>query len=105
MGDALKKRNELRSSTVLFDHFEYWHVDKKPDAWQVHLDFHADVHLMAGCDGFVGKFSSNVGRIVLALMATRRRCLPPYISIDESRWCFDSSWPWVGRSAVGRFAC
>ena len=71
----------------------------------MHLDFDADVHLMAGCDGFVGKFSSNVGRIVLALMATRRRCLPPYISIDESRWCFDSSWPWVGRSAVGRFAC
>ena len=113
VGDLMKKRNEeLRRRNgagskvdFIFDHYESWDAGEKPDVWQIHLDFLADLHLMADCDGLVGKFTSNVDRIVLALMAVRRRCLPPYISIDESRWCFDTGWPWVGRSALGRFQC
>ena len=112
VGDMLQRRNEeLRSrngpgagQTYLFEH-SFYDPNAQVDSWQMHLDFLADLHLMAGCDGLVGKFTSNVDRIVLALMAVRRRCVPPYVSIDGSRWCFDSSWPWVGTSAHGRFAC
>ena len=44
---------------------------------------------LARCDAFVGKFTSNMDRLVFALMSGRRGgCVPPYASID-SRWCFD----------------
>ena len=48
-----------------------------------------DMELLARCDAFVGKFTSNMDRLVFALMSGRRGgCVPPYASID-SRWCFD----------------
>ena len=48
-----------------------------------------DVTLLSDCDAFVGKFTSNMDRLVFALMSGRRGgCVPPYASID-SRWCFD----------------
>ena len=47
------------------------------------------MELLARCDAFVGKFTSNMDRLVFALMSGRRGgCVPPYASID-SRWCFD----------------
>ena len=51
----------------------------------------ADCFVLAGAeaDAFVGKFTSNMDRLVFALMSGRRGgCVPPYASID-SRWCFD----------------
>ena len=111
IGDHLKRETEeLRrknttSGPTLFDHV----ISSKHrhDDWQLHLDFLTDLHLMAECDGMVGKFTSNVDRIVLALMAVRRRCVPPYISLDESRWCFnsDTSPMRAGLSRYGRFTC
>ena len=48
-----------------------------------------DVLLMARADGFIGKFTSNMDRMVIALMsALKGGCLPPFVSLD-SNWCFD----------------
>ena len=74
----LKKKNDaLRGTnqTVLFEHMiSSPHMIKRDD-WTVHLDFLTDLHLMAECDGLVGKFTSNVDRIVLALMGARSGCV------------------------------
>ena len=47
-----------------------------------------EVYLMAESDGLVAGFSSNVARLVYALMAARAQgCLKPFISADIN-WCF-----------------
>mgnify|MGYP007078099152 CR=1 FL=1 len=52
------------------------------------LDFLTDVHLIGRCDGFVGKFSSSLGRIGYSLMAARAPFgVRPYLSLDVP-WCF-----------------
>ena len=75
--------------------------------WRLHLDFLADLHAMGESDALVGKFTSNIDRIALALMANRAKCVPPYISIDNSSWCFNSATTprRVGVSIYGRFTC
>jgi hypothetical protein len=47
-----------------------------------------DILLLSDCDGFVGKFSGNMDRIVYSLMSARTGQLRPYVSLDNS-WCFD----------------
>ena len=69
--------------------------------WKLFLDFLVDIHAMARCDGFVGKFTSNVARLAFALLAARRGCLAPYVSIDRSPFCLFGK----GRSALGEFHC
>ena len=48
-----------------------------------------DLHLAARAEGFIGKFTSNMGRLVYSLMAARMRCAPVYVSLDAA-WCFGS---------------
>ncbi len=46
--------------------------------------------LLAECEGFVGKFSNHMSRLVYALMAARHPtgdCLQPFVSLDAP-WCF-----------------
>ena len=69
--------------------------------WKLFLDFAVDLHLMARCDGLVGKFTSNVDRLVYALQTARRGCLVPYVSVDQSPWCMFGR----GHSALGSFRC
>lgn len=73
------------------------------DPWS---DFEAvllDVLTLAGADGFVGKYTSNLDRMVLELMAARRGVMPPHKSLDAP-WCFGG----MGRTphtAKGTFVC
>lgn len=59
------------------------------DGYERAMDFIIDAHLIGECDGFVGKFSSSLGRIGYSLMATRGGvdCLRPFHSLDVP-WCF-----------------
>jgi hypothetical protein len=61
-----------------------------------------DIFLMARGDGFIGKFSSNLDRIVVGLMLGTRDCAPPIVSLD-SAWCN----PWLGnqKTKKGTFGC
>ena len=46
--------------------------------------------LLAECEGFVGKFSSHMSRLVYSLMSAKHPtgdCLQPFISLDVP-WCF-----------------
>ena len=47
-----------------------------------------EVFLAADADGIVGKFTSNLDRIALALSAGRKQCVVPYVSLDVA-WCSD----------------
>ena len=62
-----------------------------------------DIFLLAEGNTFVGKFTSNIDRIVLALMFHKRRGLVPYVSLD-STWCFDWG-QYSGVSKYGNFVC
>jgi len=47
-----------------------------------------DMFLLAQCDYFVGKFTSNFFRIAYELKAAQCDCAPPFVSLDAP-WCFD----------------
>jgi len=48
-----------------------------------------DLFLLAEGSVFVGKFTSNVDRLAYSLMANRVGGYAPFVSLDESPWCFD----------------
>ena len=58
------------------------------DGYEASMSYLSAAHLMGACDGFVGKFSSSLGRLAYSLMATRGGvdCLRPYVSLDQP-WC------------------
>uniref|UniRef100_A0A7S2TIQ6 Alpha-(1,6)-fucosyltransferase N- and catalytic domain-containing protein n=1 Tax=Lotharella oceanica TaxID=641309 RepID=A0A7S2TIQ6_9EUKA len=63
-----------------------------------------DVELLSDCQALVGKFTSNVDRLVYMRMFMKSgRCYKPFASLD-SGWCFDHSVP-SGRSDLGHFYC
>ena len=47
-----------------------------------------DTLLLAEADVFVGKFTSNLDRLVHALQVGRSGCVRPFVSLDAP-WCFD----------------
>lgn len=47
-----------------------------------------DLFMLADADGFLGKFTSNLGRLALSLHYGQKRCMYPFISMD-SFWCSD----------------
>jgi hypothetical protein len=51
-----------------------------------------DIHLLSEADGFVGKFSSNVDRIAVALSYGKKQCAIPHTSFDAT-WCTDFGKP------------
>ena len=51
-------------------------------------NFLIDVLLLAETDVFVGKFTSNLDRLVHALQVGRDGCVRPFASLDAP-WCFD----------------
>ena len=53
-----------------------------------------DLLLLAACDSFVGKFTSNLARIAYALSSAHRggACLVPWHSLDAT-WCADFGKP------------
>eukprot|EP00966_Prymnesium_polylepis_P117498 2716046-Prymnesium_polylepis.2 len=54
--------------------------------------------LLAQCDYFVGKFTSNFFRIAYELKAAQCDCAPPFVSLDAP-WCFDFAAE-IGKSRV-----
>ena len=48
-----------------------------------------DVALLSDCDAFVGKFTSNIDRLVYPLLVVHRRTLAPYASLDTA-WSKDT---------------
>lgn len=65
-----------------------------------------DISLMAEGDAFVGKFTSNIDRLVYALLVAKKQSLVPYVSLD-STWCMDHGQQ-AGTSFSGdggRFTC
>lgn len=62
-----------------------------------------DIFLLSEGDMFVGKFTSNVDRIAISLMTSRKKGLVPFISLD-SKWCSDFGAP-AGQSKHGNFYC
>ena len=64
-----------------------------------------DLFLLAACDGFVGKFTSNVGRLALALSNAWKGgdCVVPFESLD-AEWCADFGRR-TGSSIHGKFFC
>jgi len=47
-----------------------------------------DMMLLAQCDHFVGKFTSNFFRTAYELKTAECDCAPPFVSLDAP-WCFD----------------
>ena len=64
-----------------------------------------DLFLPAAADGFVGKFTSNLGRLALALSNAWKGgdCVVPFDSLDAS-WCNDFGRR-TGKSIHGDFLC
>ena len=65
-----------------------------------------DIHLMAEGDMFVGKFTSNIDRLVYSFLVAKKKSLVPYVSLDSS-WCMDHGQR-AGTSFSGdggRFTC
>ena len=61
-------------------------LQKRVDGYTEMVDVLVDMLLLAETDVLVGKFSSNLDRLVYALMANARRgsvCLPPFVSLDH----------------------
>ena len=59
------------------------HTGPLVESWTEFYGFTVDLNLLAACDGFVGKFTSNLARIAFALMAARHQCMLPYVSLDS----------------------
>ena len=64
-----------------------------------------DLFLLAACDGFVGKFTSNIDRLAVALSNAWRGgdCVTPFESLDAA-WCADFGRR-TGKSIHGDFMC
>ena len=64
-----------------------------------------DVFLLAAADGFVGKFTSNIDRLAVALSNAWRGgdCVTPFESLDAA-WCADFGRR-TGKSIHGDFMC
>ena len=80
-------------------------------SWAEFYSFMTDVQLLADCDGLVGKFTSNMDRVVYALMAGRARCHRPFVSLDAA-FCFggfgasiDSTRNRNATTGLGQFPC
>eukprot|EP00466_Bigelowiella_natans_P012706 jgi/Bigna1/85856/estExt_fgenesh1_pg.C_60268 len=73
------------------------------DAFEEGASYLVDLHLMAQGHGFVGKFTSNLDRLVYNLMGSKADCYRPYISLD-SGWCFDYGLS-NGDGDTGDFQC
>ena len=103
LSDAVRQR---------MTHIEHaWRAGGEIEPWHEFYSFAADVQLLAECDGLVGKFTSNMDRIVYALMAGRARCHRPYISLDAP-FCFggfgyslDSELRRDAKTGLGMFPC
>mmetsp|Transcript_22831 Transcript_22831/g.66453 ORF Transcript_22831/g.66453 Transcript_22831/m.66453 type:complete len:144 (-) Transcript_22831:69-500(-) len=72
------------------------------DLFSAAVETALDVLFLSQADGFLGKFTSNIDRIVLQLMAGRDGCLPPYASLDAP-WC--DPFTGQGKSKFGHFTC
>ena len=81
--DIRAMREGLYEYTVLPSEF-------KMDA----INYLTDVFMFADADGLVGKFTSNVARLSVALRYGQQRCLYPFVSMD-SYWCNDAM-KWSG---------
>ena len=51
-----------------------------------------DLAFMVESDFFIGAFSTNVARLAYELMAARKQCYPPFISMDIP-WCHNGGNP------------
>ena len=54
-----------------------------------------DLAFMVESDFFIGAFSTNVARLAYELMAARKQCYPPFISMDIP-WCHNGGSPTRG---------
>eukprot|EP00937_MAST-01D_sp_MAST-1D-sp2_P005205 g5205.t1 len=77
----------------------YQHIDRKKYDSSVIIDLRADMrssavadelfrdmYAMAQCDMLVGQFTSNIDRIVLEMIITKRGHYVPFVSLDAP-WC------------------
>ena len=76
--------------------------ENRTEAWAAFEAFLLDLHALSSCDAIVGKFTSNMARLVLELMSARLGRVAPFISLDAP-WCFGGR----GASPYGRgfFPC
>ena len=88
--DKAGENDELSIEGVLFGNKKLRAAGFDP--FEEMNDFLTDILLFAELtDGLVGKFTSNMDRIVASLLSTKESgnsCLKPVVSID-SPWCFD----------------
>ena len=104
-----QRRDDIR---LHMNHIETaWQEGGEIEPWQEFYSFLVDVLLLAEGDGFVGKFTSNIDRIVYALMAGRAGCHRPYVSLDAA-FCFggwglsiDSTVARNATTGLGKFPC
>eukprot|EP00325_Prymnesiales_sp_UTEX-LB-985_P003627 CAMPEP_0174712444 /NCGR_PEP_ID=MMETSP1094-20130205/13434_1 /TAXON_ID=156173 /ORGANISM="Chrysochromulina brevifilum, Strain UTEX LB 985" /LENGTH=116 /DNA_ID=CAMNT_0015911513 /DNA_START=129 /DNA_END=479 /DNA_ORIENTATION=- len=68
-----------------------WANSSSP-TWAAFESFVIDLHAMASCDAVVGKFTSNLARLVFELISARLGRVAPYISLDVP-WCFGGRAP------------
>jgi len=79
LGDSIVRRRIAMVEHVM--------ISNSSAAWLMLETFLEDLYGLAACDALVAKFTSNMARLVLELMAARLGRVPPYISLD-SAWCF-----------------
>mmetsp|Transcript_13481 Transcript_13481/g.24137 ORF Transcript_13481/g.24137 Transcript_13481/m.24137 type:complete len:881 (-) Transcript_13481:2343-4985(-) len=85
------RKDELTIEGVLFGHKKLRRAGFTP--YTEMRDFLLDLYMLAmHSDGFVGKFTSNMDRIVMSLGTSTGNnggtCLKPAVSLDAP-WCFD----------------
>ena len=104
-GDGLEQRDVMVETLLragnASDPARSWANSTSP-TWAAFESFVADLHALSSCDAMVGKFTSNLARLVLELISARLGRVAPYISLDAA-WCFGGHEP----SPHGRsfFAC
>lgn len=73
------------------------------DPFEEGASYLTDLFLMSEAHALVGKFTSNLDRLVYSRMAAQGDCLRPFVSLD-SGWCFDYGIA-NGDGDMGDFMC
>merc|ERR1712113_725498 len=86
----VKRRGQAAPAPNLWDKRIWDRYVWKQTEWtqMVAHDATIEVLLLAECDAFVGKFTSNLFRLAYSLRAAKCNCAAPFISLDAP-WCFD----------------
>lgn len=80
------------------------HLAGDADVVDDHVHALVDARLLGDADAYVSAFSSNIGRLGYELAVGRRRCYPPFVSVDIA-WCHNGGRAMGGHTEWKHTAC